>query len=500
MHGISSRKARASLALAVLAGGAASLTLAFADQPSPQPVWSGIVYGNGPGGVTVNFVMHGSPADVAGIDTGLVIETVDGKPVPDAAGLHSYLASGKEGQTLALGVRDAAGNKKAVNVVLAKRDPVALVKTALRDGANALASRAAPGGEGWARHQGAQTPDDLGSGITALAVRALAQLPADVREQHLGLIDRSLKTLRKRAEETHWVTDENSLAGQSYETHATAETLLALVARHGRDHSDVAFLASGLASRQLGTKVGPYANWFTDLDWQTGGFPFEDRAMVRRSDIRVTVAAQSIALEALHAAGCDKDHPTMVLARRYLARVQNYDDEADPLLKDLVDGGFPESGIISKVGPKDVGERRIFRSYGSATTDGLASLIYTGSDEKRIKAARDWIKNHYELSRTPGFVPDPANPRARNPFEQGIRFYYVASLARTLDLVGETPFNAAQGSRNWPQEILNTLLADQRRDGAWKNSVPVMDEDNEVIATASALLALEKAYPHIVRK
>ncbi len=466
------------------------------DQPGASG-WSGIVYGNGPNGVTVNFVMHGSPADVAGIDTGVVIETIDEKPVPDAAGLHNYLGTAKEGQSLAFGVKDAAGGKRTITVVLGRRDPATLIKTSLRDGAKALASRAAPCGEGWARHQGPQTPDDLGSGVTALAVRALAQLPEDIRQPYVGLIDRSLATLRKRAETTYWVTDENSLAGQSYETHATAEALLALVARHGKGHADVAHLASGLAARQLGTRIGPYANWFTDLDWQTGGFPFEDRAIVRRSDIRVTVAAQCIALEALNAAGYDKEHPVMVSARRYLARVQNLDDEPEALLKDLVDGGFPESGMVSKAGPKDVGERRIHRSYGSATTDGLAALIYTGSEERRIKAARDWIRNHFELSRTPGFVPDPANPRMRNPFEQGIRFYYVQSLARTLDLVGEVPFQTSQGTRQWPVEILNTLLADQRRDGAWKNYVPVMDEDNEVIATASALLALEKVYRHI---
>src|SRR5262249_38236855 len=160
--------------------------------------------------------------------------------------------------------------------------------------------------------------------------------------------DRSLATLRKRAEGTYWIVDENSLAGQSYETHSTAETLIALVARHGTGHPDVAYLASGLVARQLGTRIGPYGGGVTGPAWQTGGFPLGDRAIMRRTDIRVTVAVQSIALEALTAAGFKKDHPTMVLARRYLEHVQNFEEEPDPLLKDLIDGGFPESGIISK--------------------------------------------------------------------------------------------------------------------------------------------------------
>lgn len=480
---------------ALLAGGALAL-----QAHGEQPVWTGIVYHDDTDGVRITFVMHGSPADIAGVDTGLVVETIDSKPVPGAEGLHSYLKTLGDGQKIVLGVRDMAGNKRSIEITAGRRDPTALVKTALRDGAKALAKRAAPSGEGWTRHQGPQGPEDLGSGLSALAVRALAELPTEeLRKPHEALIDKTLATLRKRAEGTYWITDESSLAGQSYETHATAETLLALVARRGPKDPDVAYLASGLLARQLGRKDGPYGGWFTDLDWQTGGFPFEDRPIMRRTDMRVTVAVAVVALEALHAAGFGKDHSSMLLARHYLDRVQNYDEEPDVMLKNLVDGGFPESGIISKAGPKDVGDRRIHRSYGSATADGLAALIYSGADEARIKAAKDWVRNHFELSRTPGFVPDPAAPRARNPFEQGIRFYYVASLARALDLIGEEPFLTPQGSRAWPSEILNTLIADQRRDGAWKNFMTVMDEDNEVIATSFAMLALERIYPHLAK-
>lgn len=497
-------------ALLVPHGARDRATHAHAQERSegPQPVWSGLVYGNRQNKVLVTFVMHGSPADIAGIETGIAIDTIDGHEVPNAEGLHEYIHAGKEGQTLELVGHDAANNPKKYSLTLGKRDTVALLKTSLKDGAQALASLVAPCGDGWARHQGPRTPDDLGSGLTALAVRALAQLPPEVRKPHEPLIERALAVLMKRAKNTYWVTDEEALAGQSYETYATAETLLALVALHGVNHPDVAFIASGLAARQL----GPVTPWpgvdFSTLDWQYGGFPFEDRATVRRTDLRVTVAGTAIALEALHAAGMNAADPVMVHARRYLARVQNFDRTPDPFLKELVDGGFPESGILSKAGAKDVkvkvdGEerdRRIHRSYGSATVDGLAALFYTGSEKERIAAATDWVRNHFDLTRTPGLPPPPENPRQRNPFEQGIRFYYVASLARALDLVGENPFNAANGSRSWPEALLDTLLADQSRSGAWKNHVPVMDEDNEAVATSFALLALERAYPHLVEK
>ena len=473
--------------------------------------WLGFFYENRKDQVVVDFVLHGSPADTAGVDSGLVIETVDGKEVPTALYLHGYLKDKKAGDVVVLDLLDPASKaKKKASVTLGKHDSLALLNKSMADGAKALAAGVCPSGDGWPRLQGPLDANDAGSGVTSLACRALAQLPPDIRKPYEPLIARSLAFLMKRVQpQNNWVADDQANGGQTYETYATAETLLATIAFKGKGDPAIAQLASGLAARQLGNS-SPWADVsFSDLDWQYGAFPFEDRPIMRRTDPRVTVAGTAIALEALHAAGMGPDDPVMERARGFLThpRLQNYDAVPNPLLKDLVDGGFPESGIVSKAGPKDVDdngtERRIHRSYGSATSDGLAGLIYTGAPEKRVKAAKDWIRNHFELAKQPGFfpvTPGTDNPTGKNPFETGIRYYYAQSLARALEVCNENPFATATGSRNWPEQILDMLLASQRRDGAWMNPEPIMNEDNETIACSFALLALERVYPHIADK
>jgi hypothetical protein len=495
------------VAAGLLGSRPSKLAAADADQG-----WLGFFYENRKDQVVVDFVLHGSPADTAGVDSGLVIETVDGKSVPNALGLHTYLNDKKVGQAVEFELYDpATKSKKKVSVTLGKHDSAALLKKSLADGAKAVAATVCPSGEGWARHQGPVDENDTGSALTALACRALAQLPPDIRKPYEPLIGRSLALLLKRMQpQSNWIGDDKATGGQTYETYATAETLLALIAFKGKGDPAVAQLTSGLAARQLGESSPWSAVTFSDLDWQFGGFPFEDRPIIRRIDPRVTVAGTAIALEALHAAGVGPDEAVMQHARGFLThpRIQNFDDVPDPLLKDLVDGGFPESGIVSKAGPKDVtdgqgNERRVHRSYGSATCDGLAGLIYTGAPEKRVKAAKDWIRNHFEISKQPGFfpvTPGADNPTGKNPFETGIKFYYMQSLARALDACNECPFTTATGSRNWPELILDMLLAAQRRDGGWMNNEPIMNEDNETIAGSFALLALERVTPYIDKK
>jgi outer membrane protein assembly factor BamB len=384
------------------------------------------------------------------------------------------------------------GTEKTVTPPPARPEIPPAVRKALADGAAALAARARR--DGWTRHVGASSPDDTGSAITALAARALAQLPPDLRKPHEPLVDRALELLLGREARTGWVTDPaGALGAPSYETYATAETLLALIARRGTENPDVTRLANGLAARQL-CETTPFPDVdFSELDWQWGGFAFEDRPILHRPDARITVGGTAIALEALHAAGRGPEDAAMTRARAFVThpRLQNFDENPDPALADALDGGFPESAITSKAGTLDAGERRINRSYGSATCDGLAALIYTGAPEARTRAAAEWIRRHFDAARMPEF---PGNASGRSPFETGIRFYYIASLARALDAFGDGRFG-----RPWAEAILHALLVSQRSDGSWKNDEPVMNEDDEVIATSLALLALERIAPHLVK-
>ena len=72
---------------------------------------------SGSGGVAVQQVFSGSPADQAGIQPGDVILQADGKSFSDVRGLHDYIGSKKPGDTIRLNVW-SQGMKKFVAIKL----------------------------------------------------------------------------------------------------------------------------------------------------------------------------------------------------------------------------------------------------------------------------------------------------------------------------------------------------------------------------------------------
>ncbi|MGA9417733.1 MAG: trypsin-like peptidase domain-containing protein [Candidatus Cybelea sp.] len=72
---------------------------------------------NGSGGVAVQQVFSGSPADQAGIQPGDVILQVDGQQYNDVKSLHNYISSKKPGDTIRLNVW-SQGMKKFVAIKL----------------------------------------------------------------------------------------------------------------------------------------------------------------------------------------------------------------------------------------------------------------------------------------------------------------------------------------------------------------------------------------------
>jgi serine protease Do len=75
---------------------------------------------NGEGGLPVNQVVPGSPADKAGLQPGDVILSADGKAFSSASALHDYIATKKPGEILRLNVW-SQGIKKFVAVTLEER-------------------------------------------------------------------------------------------------------------------------------------------------------------------------------------------------------------------------------------------------------------------------------------------------------------------------------------------------------------------------------------------
>jgi hypothetical protein len=169
----------------------------------------------------------------------------------------------------------------------------------------------------------------------------------------------------------------------------------------------------------------------------------------------VDLAMTRYVLEGLAAAGVRPPDPALERAQVFLERCQN------------PDGGFFFSTVntdTNKAG--EDGER--YRSYGTATADGIVALDAVGAagDDARIKRARKWLREHHQPNRVAGFQDGP-----RYLWSEGLRFYYAAAIVR-----------AAPG--------LPVLLPPQRADGSFRNSVNLVKEDDPLIATAFAVRVL----------
>jgi squalene-hopene/tetraprenyl-beta-curcumene cyclase len=195
-------------------------------------------------------------------------------------------------------------------------------------------------------------------------------------------------------------------------------------------------------------------------------------------------------IDALHDAGLKSDDPAFKEALKFVSRTQNLSETNDQNWAGN-DGGFiytPANGGASNAGDytEPDGAKRL-RSYGLMTYAGLKSMIYAGltKDDKRVKAAWDWIAKNWTLDENPGMkLGDPSKAMAG-------MFYYYHTVAAALHAYGEPIIVDPKGNKHdWRVELTEKLKSLQHEDGTWTGDKSWM-ENNPILATAYAVLALE---------
>lgn len=187
-------------------------------------------------------------------------------------------------------------------------------------------------------------------------------------------------------------------------------------------------------------------------------------------------------IDALRSLGAGEDDPAIQRALVFVSRTQNLETEHNttPFAAKVNDGGFyytPAAGGTSQAGDAPDGG---LRSYGSMTYAGLKSMIYAGvgPDDPRVKAAYNWVRQHYTLGENPGMGTS------------GL-YYYYHTFAKALDAIGDREITEPDGSRHdWRAELTKTLADAQADSGEWVNSNERWLESDPNLSTAYALLAL----------
>ncbi len=95
--------------------------------------------------------------------------------------------------------------------------------------------------------------------------------------------------------------------------------------------------------------------------------------------------------------------------------------------------------------------------------------------------ARAWLDKNFRPDAHPGkYVP--THERNRN----AVYFYYAATVAKALR--ESSPLDA--GVKPWATSLAAELIARQRNDGSWSNPIELVRENDPLVATCNAMIAL----------
>ena len=100
-------------------------------------------------------------------------------------------------------------------------------------------------------------------------------------------------------------------------------------------------------------------------------------------------------------------------------------------------------------------------------------------------AARDWITSNYTLEENPGVGTD------------GL-YYYMLVFAKAMDVFGEPTLTVTRADgttemRSWKNDLVERLASLQSEDGSFKSVDDRWMENDPVLITAYALIALREA-------
>ena len=461
----------------------------------PRKGWTGAKFkprANNELPLVITEVSPDSPALRAGIHVGDLVLKKNGEPVTDMDAFKVWITSltpdmrytltlqreGKEIEvTVTVGVRAEAiegGGRLA---------PPA----ALEAGMKWLASQQLENGAWPHAHEtiilqrGNPNP-----AVTGLALSALSSTQ-EGRAKYAAQIAKGIAYMLSRETPTGYLAEESD--AMRYGNFATAYALIVMCrVDKAKYKDDIKKLVSYFEKMQINEAHG-----FEPYDWPYGAWDYYDD--IRQRPMRADIVLASLVIDALHAADVPGSAPVMKNALKYVKMCQNWKDDPNQLTE-YDDGGFVFTPREGKAGEKEVGGggNLKFVSYGSVTLDGIRSLIQLGEpkDSSRVKAARDWIANNYNLEMVPGFPP-----RAIVDFSHGLRYYYYMSMAKTMQVVGDPVIRTPQGSEiKWSEGLASYVAGLQRPDGTWANGVSVMNEDDPLFATGMAVHALAIALGH----
>jgi squalene-hopene/tetraprenyl-beta-curcumene cyclase len=147
-------------------------------------------------------------------------------------------------------------------------------------------------------------------------------------------------------------------------------------------------------------------------------------------------------------------------------------------------GGFAYS-LTGERGGTTVGKDGTVKlaGYGSMTYAGLESMIFAQVDrtDPRVRSAVEWAANHWSVDENPGMG------------SKG-HFYYLNIMSKALSVYGTDTIPRKDGEPiAWKRQLVDKLVATQRKDGSWVNKDNTFWEGDASLVTSYSVLALQMA-------
>jgi squalene-hopene/tetraprenyl-beta-curcumene cyclase len=333
-----------------------------------------------------------------------------------------------------------------------------------------FAQQAADGG--WHSQTYGQLKD--GAAVTALALYAIgqSQRPDKLTKSAGAAVSKACAFLHRGFGRRGTIASPDG--SLDFPTYAAALWLAAL---QRSDAAERAKVVEYLATAQVAEPRG-----FASDSPSYGGWDFLGQGDAQGITTGTNISVTCYALEALATEASGGRKPTEAVERALLR------GKAYALRCQQPDGGFAftcePASLNNKAAFLDEKLTRP-RPYATATCDGIRALIACGvkaADEPVAKALA-WLVKRPGLDVVPGFETLP--PEAG--WQRGLRYYYYASLARILPYFADTDRAARRDA------LLKHVIALQRPDGSWQNESDRMRENDPLIATPLAIVALASA-------
>ena len=197
------------------------------------------------------------------------------------------------------------------------------------------------------------------------------------------------------------------------------------------------------------------------------------------------LSATTFALAAINAAGVPATYPAYAKALTFVKRCQNWADDETKRDANFDDGGFffiYDDPIRNKSGVAGNGR---YHSYGSVTADGLRCLEMCGElkESPRRKAAMAWLRKQFRPDQCPG----PFGERMEVN-RAAVYYYYAMSMAQTS--LDQWLVEVKTTLRMWKEALAEAVIARQNGDGSWQNEAEAFRENDPLVATAFACIAV----------